>query len=141
MNLLDLAPMPRLVNASMPTCTRLFDAGQIVFARAPGRLDVMGGIADYSGSLVCEMPLEVAAGAAVQLRSDSKIVCRSQQVDKSIDVAVGTAMSAAGLGVDTVDVTTFAGMSAAMLLTGLLASYVPARRASSVDPIVSLRSE
>jgi predicted permease len=44
-------------------------------------------------------------------------------------------------GVETVDVTTFAGMSAAMLLTGLLASYVPARRASSVDPIVSLRSE
>ena len=44
-------------------------------------------------------------------------------------------------GVETVDLTTFAGMSAAMLLTGLLASYVPARRASSVDPIISLRSE
>ena len=44
-------------------------------------------------------------------------------------------------GVESLDVTTFAGMSAAMLLTGLLASYVPARRASSVDPIVSLRSE
>jgi ABC-type lipoprotein release transport system permease subunit len=44
-------------------------------------------------------------------------------------------------GVETADLTTFAGMSAAMLLTGLLASYVPARRASNVDPIVSLRSE
>jgi hypothetical protein len=44
-------------------------------------------------------------------------------------------------GVDAFDLTTFAGVSAGMLLTGLLASYFPARRASGVDPIVSLRSE
>jgi L-arabinokinase len=35
-------------------------------ARAPGRLDVMGGIADYSGSLVLQLPLEVATTAIVQ---------------------------------------------------------------------------
>ncbi len=35
-------------------------------ARAPGRLDVMGGIADYSGSLVLQMPLAVATFAVVQ---------------------------------------------------------------------------
>lgn len=29
--------------------------GDIVVARAPGRLDVMGGIADYSGSLVLQV--------------------------------------------------------------------------------------
>jgi L-arabinokinase len=39
----------------------------IVVARAPGRLDVMGGVADYSGSLVLEMPICEAAFAAVQL--------------------------------------------------------------------------
>jgi ABC-type antimicrobial peptide transport system permease subunit len=44
-------------------------------------------------------------------------------------------------GVETFDLTTFAGVAAGMLLTGLLASYLPARRASSVDPIVSLRAE
>ena len=32
----------------------------LFFARAPGRLDVMGGIADYSGSLVLQLPLAVA---------------------------------------------------------------------------------
>jgi galactokinase len=36
-------------------------------ARAPGRLDVMGGIADYSGSLVLELPIAEAAFAAAQL--------------------------------------------------------------------------
>jgi putative ABC transport system permease protein len=44
-------------------------------------------------------------------------------------------------GVETFDLATFAGVSAGMLLTGLMASYLPARRASSVDPIVSLRAE
>ena len=35
-------------------------------ARAPGRLDLMGGIADYSGSLVLELPLAAATFVAVQ---------------------------------------------------------------------------
>jgi L-arabinokinase len=35
-------------------------------ARAPGRLDLMGGIADYSGSLVLELPLSMAAYVAGQ---------------------------------------------------------------------------
>jgi L-arabinokinase len=35
-------------------------------ARAPGRLDVMGGIADYSGSLTLELPLAEAAFVSVQ---------------------------------------------------------------------------
>lgn len=38
----------------------------ITLARAPGRLDVMGGIADYSGSLVLELPLAAATWVAVQ---------------------------------------------------------------------------
>jgi ABC-type antimicrobial peptide transport system permease subunit len=44
-------------------------------------------------------------------------------------------------GVTAVDGWTFLGMSAGMVLIGLLASYLPARRASSVDPIESLRSD
>jgi galactokinase len=41
-----------------------------VVSRAPGRLDVMGGIADYSGSLVLQLPIREATFAAVQLRTD-----------------------------------------------------------------------
>ncbi|XP_006401380.2 L-arabinokinase [Eutrema salsugineum] len=44
----------------------------IVVARAPGRLDVMGGIADYSGSLVLLMPTREACHAAVQRNHPSK---------------------------------------------------------------------
>jgi L-arabinokinase len=38
----------------------------VSIARAPGRLDVMGGIADYSGSLVLQRPIAEATFAAVQ---------------------------------------------------------------------------
>ncbi len=45
----------------------LFERGaSLTVARAPGRLDVMGGIADYSGSLVLQRPIAEAAFAAVQ---------------------------------------------------------------------------
>jgi predicted permease len=40
-----------------------------------------------------------------------------------------------------VDLIAFAAMSAAMIATGVLASYMPARRASNVDPMEALRSD
>jgi len=43
--------------------------------------------------------------------------------------------------VKAVDPIVFALMSAIMIGMGVLASYMPARRASTVDPIVALRSD
>ncbi|CAK9182379.1 unnamed protein product [Ilex paraguariensis] len=51
----------------------LFNWEEDIFvARAPGRLDVMGGIADYSGSLVLQMPIREACHVAVQKIHPSK---------------------------------------------------------------------
>lgn len=51
----------------------IFDWEEEIFvARAPGRLDVMGGIADYSGSLVLQMPIKEACHVAVQRNHPSK---------------------------------------------------------------------
>lgn len=56
----------------------VFDLSQpIRLSRAPGRLDVMGGIADYTGSLVCEMPLACATVAAIQPRTDGELILHS----------------------------------------------------------------
>jgi L-arabinokinase len=41
----------------------------ILIARAPGRLDVMGGIADYSGARVLELPLACVTYAFVQTQA------------------------------------------------------------------------
>ena len=61
--------------------SEFFDGeGPIAGARAPGRLDVMGGVADYSGSLVLEMPIAEAASVAWQWRSDRKLRLRSLAV-------------------------------------------------------------
>ncbi|HKC65393.1 MAG TPA: galactokinase family protein, partial [Pyrinomonadaceae bacterium] len=46
---------------------------ELIVTRAPGRLDLMGGIADYSGSLVLELPIENATHTALQ-RQESEII-------------------------------------------------------------------
>jgi L-arabinokinase len=43
------------------------------FTRAPGRLDVMGGIADYTGSMVCEYTLGQSAAVALAPRDDRNV--------------------------------------------------------------------
>jgi predicted lysophospholipase L1 biosynthesis ABC-type transport system permease subunit len=44
-------------------------------------------------------------------------------------------------GVSSVDATTFAAMAAVLFAVTLLACYIPARRASKVDPLIALRYE
>ncbi len=45
----------------------------VVITRAPGRLDLMGGIADYSGSLVLQWPLREATLVAAQETVDGRL--------------------------------------------------------------------
>ncbi len=49
----------------------------LVLARAPGRLDLMGGIADYSGALVLQLPLGVATFVAAQPADEPQLTALS----------------------------------------------------------------
>lgn len=61
----------------------IFAPGRDVFiARAPARLDIMGGIADYSGSVVLESTLNEATIVAVQKRHDNRILIRSLGIEQ-----------------------------------------------------------
>ena len=56
-----------------------FNSGEIWVARVPARLDVMGGIADYSGANVCEAVLGDGMLMALQARTDRTLRIRSAQ--------------------------------------------------------------
>ena len=73
-------------------------AETVVVARAPGRLDVMGGIADYSGSLVLEMPIAEAACVAVQRAREPVLDMVSLDPDGGGQRRVSVALGALGAG-------------------------------------------
>lgn len=79
-------PVSRLLAAV--DASPLFEAGPVCISRAPGRLDVMGGIADYTGSLVCQLPLKIAAATAVQQRKDQQVICQSQQIGRQAGMSL-----------------------------------------------------
>jgi ABC-type antimicrobial peptide transport system permease subunit len=94
-----------------------------------------------------EIGVRMALGAEAN-RVRSMVVAQGARVVViGVAIGIGAAVAATRVlgnllfGVAAADARTFLGMSATMVLVGLLASYLPARRASNVDPIESLRGE
>jgi predicted permease len=118
-----------------------------VLALILGAVGVYGVLSYVVAQRTREIGVRMALGAkAEQVRR--MVVVQGARV-LAVGVAIGliaAIVSTRALGsllfdVAAVDVTTFAGMSVSMIVVGLLASYLPARRASNVDPIESLRGE
>jgi len=63
-----------------------FNSGEVWVGRVPARLDVMGGIADYSGANVCQAVLGRGMLIALQARTDSTLRIRSIQVGRALPV-------------------------------------------------------
>ncbi len=94
-----------------------------------------------------EMGVRMALGA--EPRSIMRLVLRQGVAQLAIGLTLGLAM-AYGLSnivgilmfqVDPRDPTVFGGVAAMIVAVGMLASFVPARRATSVSPIDALRNE
>ena len=94
-----------------------------------------------------EIGVRMALGATASVVRRQVVQQGASVVLAGVVIGVGAAIGSTRLlgtllfGVKAVDPVVFAAMSLVMIAMGVLASYMPARRASSVDPIQALRSD
>jgi putative ABC transport system permease protein len=100
-------------------------------------------VSQRSRELGMRMALGAEAGRVMLMVVRQGVVLAGAGVIIGMGLAFGLTrlMSAVLVGVSPADPATFASVAGGLLLVAVLASYLPARRAARVDPIVALRAE
>jgi len=94
-----------------------------------------------------EIGIRMALGAqcrdvlALVLKQGMKLVLFGVVIGLPLSLAVMQLMKGLLFGLSTIDPATFAAVTMLLTIVALLACYVPARRATKVDPLVALRYE
>ena len=132
--------VPQRLSAFMFTCFALI-------ALLPTAIGIYAVIAYSVVQRTREIGIRMALGA--QTRDVLRLVVRNGMRLALIGVAIGLAgalaltrlMTSLLFGVTATDAFTFIAMSLGLIAVALLACYIPARRATKVDPLVALRYE
>jgi hypothetical protein len=142
-------PMERIMSSLM-TRPRFYAAVLTTFGVIAGFIAVIGlyGVLSYVvGQRTKEIGVRMALGA--ERAAVLKLVLRQAAWIVAIGVGCGIA-GAAGLtrylesnlyGLSALDVATFSIVAAVFAAVAMIAAYIPARRATAIDPLVALRYE
>jgi ABC-type antimicrobial peptide transport system permease subunit len=125
----------------------------ILLALASGLALVLGAVGLYGvlsyvvSNRAPEIAVRMALGAEAVTVQRMVVLQGARITGLGVVIGLAAALLLTGFlesllfGVGSLDVPTFAAMAAVMLAVALLASYLPARRASLVDPMRALRVE
>jgi len=108
---------------------------------------IYGVISYHVGQRLREFGIRLALGAgrggliALVLGRGAKLIGVGVAVGAALGLMLGFAARSFLYGVDAYDPLTFVGVSVALAAVALVATYLPARRAATVDPMYSLRME
>jgi predicted permease len=100
-------------------------------------------VAERTREIGVRMALGATASAVRRMvvSQGARVVLAGVVIGVAVAVAATRLLGTLLFGVKPVDPIVFAAMSVMMIAIGVLASYMPARRASNVNPIESLRSD
>jgi ABC-type antimicrobial peptide transport system permease subunit len=108
-------------------------------------IGLYGVMAHVVASRHAEIAIRMALGASSKtvlwsvLRRGLRLVAVGVVIGSAIGLAATQPLRAMLAGLSPSDPVAFAGAAAVLTMVGLLASYIPARRATRVDPMTALR--
>jgi predicted permease len=145
----DVATMERRVSTAMrqPRFRTLLLTFFSITALVLAAIGVYGVVAQVVSERERESAVRIALGA--RPAQIARLVLRESALSAILGIGLGTLGAAAGarilgsllFGIDTFDGVAFFGAPVLLALVALASSYLPARRATRVDPIAALRSE
>jgi predicted permease len=112
-----------------------------------GVVGIYGVIAYIAAQRIREIGIRMALGAQIGdvrkmfLRHGLRLTAAGIAVGIGVALVLTRVMSAFLFGVGPMDPMTYAAVSGVLAAVALLATYLPARRASRVDPVVALRAD
>ena len=145
----DMRPMQRMVNDSIARqrfammLFSIFAAGALLLAS----IGIYGVLSYVVGQRTREIGIRMALGAGKRdvklavLRDGAGMTLPGIGAGVVIALLLARLMSAMLFGVQPTDIVTFVSVAALLVVVALVACYVPARRAASLDPMQALRTE